>query len=703
MYQVFITCPKGIERLLEQELKTLSVEITKQTVGGVYATISLEAYYRVLIHTRLANRVLIQLFSEPVTTANGIVETALKYPWASHFSVDKTINIQFRGTNKFINNTMYGAQLVKDGISDYFRQREGSRPSVAKREADSQLHAHLKYNQLSVYIDPLGSSLHKRGYRVKLGGAPIKENVAAALLMLSGWEDKAKDGASLIDPFCGSGTILIEAYFMAIHAAPGLYRESDSFSHWQPHDVSLYDSLLAEAKGKIIDYQGQIMGFDLDEKMVSLTKAHLKALDIENKISVSKKDIMHLNIPKHLKQGLIISNPPYGERLSEERELIPVYQTLGKRAKLCADNWTMGVISSNEHLLRAIGLRAHKKTTLKNGALDCQFLLFRLDKENHYNPMALEKLNEGGDMLLNRLKKNQRKLKTWLKQEKISCYRLYDADLPDFNAAIDIYQDWAHVQEYAPPKSVDEKKATRRMNTLLSVLIQGMGFEDNKVILKQRQRQRSKNQYESMAQTQQRFLVKEGEIQCWVNLHDYIDTGLFLDHRRLRQQFEQMRPTKFLNLYCYTGVASLHAARGGAITTNVDLSKTYLNWAKDNFRSNHLTIDKHQFIQTDVMAWLKENKGSYDVIFCDPPSFSNSKRMEGVLDIQRDHAKMIKLCMQRLSKTGKLYFSCNLKGFKLDDEIKEMFKVIDITTETTSKDFSESRHQHRAYEIVFMS
>lgn len=701
MYPVFISCPKGLERLLEQELQGLSIKVDKQTVGGLYATLSLEAYYQLVIQTRLANRVLIQLFSKKISHSKDIYEAASSYDWASQFVVNKTINIHFKGTNHYINNTLYGAQLIKDGISDYFRQREGERPSVAKRDPNIQLHVHLKNNHLSVYIDPVGYSLHRRGYRAQQGDAPIKENVASALLSLSNWEELASHGGSLIDPFCGSGTLLIEAYFMATHTAPGLCRDHAALSHWLPHQPSEFEIMLNKAKSQIVDYHGQIMGFDADEKMVSMAQAHLHSLSLEKHITVFKKTVDNLSAPKHLNQGLLICNPPYGERLSEERALFSVYQTLGKRAKAHCEGWYLGVISSSERLLRAIGLRAHKKSALKNGALDCQFLLFELAKDNHFNPNALDKLTEDEGMLVNRLKKNQRKLKSWLRQEKIDCYRLYDADLPDYNAAIDIYNDWVHVQEYAPPKSIDEKKAIKRLNTLLTVLVSELGFDEDKIILKQRQRQRSTNQYELISKTQKRFLVKEGNVQCWVNLHDYIDTGLFLDHRRLRQRFEAMAAKRFLNLYCYTGVASLHAARGGAISTNVDLSKTYLNWAKDNFRANHLTIDKHQFIHADVQSWLAENQDQYDVIFCDPPSFSNSKRMEGVLDIQKDHPDIIRLCMNRLKKSGTLYFSCNLKRFKLDEKIKANFNVTDITQKTTSKDFDESRHKHLAFEISF--
>lgn len=700
MYRVLLSCPKGLENLLEKELSDLSIPIEKQTVGGVYVTVSRLSLYQIIIQSRLINRALLHLYSVPLTSTQALYEKSVGFEWDTHFNAHNTIHIDFSGQNDAIKNSLYGAQLIKDGVCDYFREKEGIRPNVSKQKPDIQLRAYLRKSEVSVFYDVVGESLHKRGYRIEQGAAPLKENIACALLMHAGWGNKSQDNFALIDPFCGSGTLLIEASLIASNTAPGLKRTHHALNHWKAHDLEEWSSVIDKAKLAIVPFKGTIIGFDIDKAMVDIAKANIERAGLSDAISVSTKDIKHFSPPRHLKKGLLITNPPYGERLSDKTSLLPLYQSLGRVAKQSCPNWTMGVITSDEKLSRAIGLKSSKRYKLKNGALDCQFALFELGKDNQFNQDAADPFSNNAIALLNRLKKNSKKLAPWLKKENITCFRLYDADLPDYNAAIDIYEGWVHVQEYAPPKTIDEKKAHRRLEELVEVLVDGLDFEREKIVLKQRKKQKSTSQYEVLAERRERITVHDGKMQCYVNLYDYLDTGLFLDHRRLRKQFSEMKPKTFLNLYCYTGVASLHAASGGAITTNVDLSNTYLNWAKDNFRLNHLTIDKHGFIQADVMAWLKEAKGEYDVIFCDPPSFSNSKRMDGVLDIQRDHQALIQLCMNRLSKKGVLYFSCNLKTFKLDADITSAFQVEEITQKTTSRDFEQARMSHRAYKIT---
>jgi 23S rRNA (guanine2445-N2)-methyltransferase / 23S rRNA (guanine2069-N7)-methyltransferase len=699
VYSGFISCPKGIEPLLEKELALFSIPIEKRTVGGVFASFSLEAYYHLVMHTRLANRVMLFLFSVPLKTTQNLHEKSVAFDWDTHFDETETISIDFKGTNEQITNGMYGAQLIKDGISDFFRFKTGERPSVDKKNPNIQIRAYLKKGEVSVYLDPMGLSLHQRGYRLKQGSAPIKENIAAAILMQADWASKAERNHSLIDPFCGSGTLLVEGAFIATKTAPGLIREKQSLSHWKQHDTALWESTIEKAKAQITPFKGTILGFDNDAAVLKMAEENIENAGLSDCITVSKKEIGRFTCPTHLKEGLVICNPPYGERLSDVKALLPVYQTLGRLAKQACPNWTLGVITNQEKLSRAIGLKSSKRIKLKNGALDCQFALFELDKDNQFNPKAMGGLSDDGKMLLNRLKKNKKKLNDWLNKENITSYRLYDADLPDFNAAIDIYEDWAHVQEYAPPKTIDEKKATRRIALLCDVLVDELGMDEKKIVLKQRKRQKDTNQYDVQGEKRERFLVQDGKMQCFVNLRDYIDTGLFLDHRRLRKTFSSFEGKTFLNLFCYTGVASLHAASANNVTTNVDLSKTYLNWAKDNFRANHLTIDKHRFIHADVMSWLEKETGLYDVIFCDPPSFSNSKRMTEILDIQRDHSALIQHSMARLNENGVLYFSCNLKKFVMDNDIKSLFDVQEITKETTSRDFDSARVRHHAYKI----
>jgi 23S rRNA (guanine2445-N2)-methyltransferase / 23S rRNA (guanine2069-N7)-methyltransferase len=219
--------------------------------------------------------------------------------------------------------------------------------------------------------------------------------------------------------------------------------------------------------------------------------------------------------------------------------------------------------------------------------------------------------------------------------------------------------------------------------------------------LKRRERQRGTRQYERVSQRGERSQITELGARLWVNLHDYLDTGLFLDHRPIRRKIQsEVRGKRFLNLFSYTGVASVQAALGGArYTTSVDLSNTYLNWFKENLASNGLAESQNRAIRADVMAWLEQEESVYDIILLDPPTFSNSKATEQHFDVQRDHPALITRAMARLDQEGVLYFSNNHRKFELDDELTIGFAVEEITQSTIDPDFQRSAGIHRCWAI----
>jgi len=317
-------------------------------------------------------------------------------------------------------------------------------------------------------------------------------------------------------------------------------------------------------------------------------------------------------------------------------------------------------------------------------------------------PVANEpaRLSEGAQMFANRLQKNLKQLGKWARKEQVDCYRVYDADMPEYAVAVDLYQDWVHVQEYAAPRSIDPEKAQSRLLDALAAIPQALGIDPQRVVLKRRERQSGTRQYERQA-TEGRFQeVNEGGVKLLVNLTDYLDTGLFLDHRPMRMRIQREAAGKrFLNLFCYTATASVHAAKGGArSTTSVDLSKTYLDWARRNLSLNGFS-ERNRLEQGDVMAWLEANRDSYDLIFIDPPTFSNSKRMEGVFDVQRDHVQLLDLAMARLAPGGVLYFSNNFRKFQLDEHLDARYVVEEITAQTLDPDFARNNRIHRAWRL----
>ncbi|MBA2651211.1 MAG: bifunctional 23S rRNA (guanine(2069)-N(7))-methyltransferase RlmK/23S rRNA (guanine(2445)-N(2))-methyltransferase RlmL [Tatlockia sp.] len=698
-YSLFVSCPKGLEYLLEEEMKALGLVVTRVSPQGIYGLADLALIYHLCLWTRLANRIQLILFSGEAINEQAIYQLANLFPWQTVFRADKTLAIEFHGSSAHIRNTMYGAQVIKDGIVDHFRQFKDMRPCIDRENPAIRLHAYLKNDELTVSLDLTGYSLHQRGYRSKAGEAPIKENVAAAMLIRAKWPELAAKGYALEDPFCGAGTLIIEAAMMAGQIAPGLLRSDQAIVHWVQHQPSLWEKIRAQALQLVKPIKLKLRGSDNDPKLIAIAHANAERAGVLPLVEFETRAVKECK-PAHEK-GLIITNPPYGERLGELTQLVPLYHQLGATLHEHYQGWEAAVLTSNPMLSKAIGLRASKHYTLFNGALECKLYCFSLVEDNRLKNKEDGNLSSGAEMLANRLKKNLSHLQKWAKREQISCFRVYDADLPEYAYAIDIYNDYAVLQEYTAPASISVHKAERRSLDLIQVVPQALGLSPDKLVIKQRKPQKGSNQYQKMNQTRKTMTVIEGRAKLKVNLYDYLDTGLFLDHRPLRMRFAQLAPgTRFLNCFSYTASASVHAALAGALTTNVDLSKTYLCWAEDNFRLNQIDLSRHQFVFYDCLEWLKICQDRFDVIFLDPPSFSNSKRMKQNLDVQRDQELLINSAMRLLDPKGVLYFSTNFRQFKLSATINEKYKVRDISAETIDLDYKRSKRIHQCFMIT---
>lgn len=697
-YSLFVSCPRGLEYLLEAEVKALGLAVTRVSPQGVYGEASLTVIYQLCLWSRLANRVQLILFSGYGGTEQALHQLCTDFHWQTVFSSDKTLAIEFHGSSEHIRNTMFGGQVVKDGIVDHFRRLKGERPSVDKEKPQILIHAYLKNDEITVSFDLTGYSLHQRGYRTQSGKAPIKENVAAALLIRAKWPELAAQGYTLHDPFCGSGTLVIEAAMMATHVAPGLLRQDQSLQYWAQHQESLWEKLRSDALQLVKPLPVKLLGTDADHKAIELARANAERAGVAPLVEFTMSAMGHIKAP--VEKGLLACNPPYGERLGDTTQLVPVYQQLGKALHEHYQGWKAAVITSSPILAKAIGLRSNKQYTLYNGALECKLYCFDISGTNELKGAMSTTLSENAQMLFNRLEKNYKHLHKWAQKNHISCYRVYDADLPEYAYAIDIYNDHAVLQEYAPPASVPAHKAERRSLEVLQVVPRALGIATDKVVVKQRKQQKGSEQYQKLSQTRHTMVVTEGQAKLKVNLYDYLDTGLFLDHRPLRLSFAKLKPgMRFLNCFCYTGTASVQAALAGAQTTNVDLSNTYLRWAEENFRLNHLDLSRHQFVQYDCREWLRTTRDRFDVIFLDPPSFSNSKRMSDTLDIQRDHVTLVNEAMRLLNPDGTLYFSTNFRQFKLDPQLLEKYAVQDISAQTIDQDFKRNYKIHYCFKI----
>lgn len=701
-FSLFVSCAKGLEYLLEDELKTLGLQVTRVNPQGVYGEGSLAVAYHLCLGSRLANRVQLILFSGTAYNQQTLYQLCHQYPWQTVFTADKTFAIEFHGSSPQIRNTMFGAQVVKDGLVDHFREMLGTRPIIERDKPDIRLHAYLKNETLTVSFDLTGYSLHQRGYRTQAGIAPIKENIAAAMLIRAKWPELAAAGFALYDPFCGSGTLVIEAAMMAANIAPGLIRDDQSLHHWAQHQPSLWEKIRIQALQQVKPVTVKLRGSDSDAKLIAVARANAERAGVLPLVEFSTKALSDCRATEE--KGLLIANPPYGERLADATQLIPLYQQLGSVLHNHFQGWQAAILTSNPLLAKAMGLRASKQYTLFNGAIECKLYTVAVDETNQLRDVKKVNLSANAQMLVNRLQKNYSHLQKWAKRKQISCYRVYDADLPEYAYAIDIYNDHVVLQEYMAPATIEARKVEKRSLEVLQVVPSVLGIAAENVVIKQRKQQKGSNQYQKMNQAGRTMVVTEGRAKFSVNLYDYLDTGIFLDHRPLRQRFAELPAgTRFLNCFCYTATASVHAALNGALTTNVDLSNTYLKWAEDNFRLNHIDLSRHQFVQFDCLDWLKITRDRFDLIFLDPPSFSNSKRMTETLDIQRDHESLIKAAMRLLNPDGLLYFSTNFRQFKLSPSISEDFNVRDISAETIDLDFKRNQKIHRCFIITSKS
>ncbi|MBF6984418.1 bifunctional 23S rRNA (guanine(2069)-N(7))-methyltransferase RlmK/23S rRNA (guanine(2445)-N(2))-methyltransferase RlmL [Pasteurella multocida] len=713
MKQLFATTARGFEELLKVELTDLGAMDCQITQGGVHFHADEETQYRVLLWTRLASRILLPIVTCKVYSDLDLYSAVVGQNWLDYFDEKAHFMVDFNGTNREIRHTQFGAMRVKDGIVDYFERAGKPRPNVDKSQPDIRIHAYLNREELVISLDLSGDALHMRGYREDTGKAPLRETLAAAIVLRSGWQL----GTPLVDPMCGSGTLLIEAAQMQANIAPQLHRLHWGFDFWKGHNQQAWDKV----KGEAIELAEQTFnqnqkanfyGCDLDHRVLQKAKRNAQNAGVAHLIQWQQGDVAALKNPFVEEKGTVICNPPYGERLGTTPALIALYSVFGQRLKQQFADWNVSIFSGEPALLDCLRLRSHRQFKAKNGPLDCVQKNYHISArttasdENTQNLPEIDRTLTSAQVAVdfaNRLQKNSKKIEKWAKQQGINAYRLYDADLPEYNLAVDRYDDHIVVQEYAAPKNIDENKARQRLLDAVTATLQVTGVETNKLILKVRQKQKGTNQYEKLANKGDYFYVNEYGAKLWVNLTDYLDTGLFLDHRLTRKMLGEMAKGKdVLNLFAYTGSATVHMALGGAkSTTTVDMSNTYLNWAEQNLLLNDLEGKQHKLIQADCLQWLARCDRQFDLIFVDPPTFSNSKRMEDSWDVQRDHIKLMSNLKRILRPNGTIVFSNNKRGFKMDVEGLEALglSAVDITAKTLPLDFERNKQIHNCWVV----
>ena len=737
-FKLFVTGHKGFETLLFHELRALLSgfeAVLEKRYGGVEIIAGLDVIYRLCLHSRLANRVFCELARVRVEDEAQLYKAVSAIDWSQHLEAQGSLAVSATLSRSKLTHSHFVALRVKDAIVDQFRERDGTRPSVEKNQPDIQVHVNIHQDQANISLDLSGDSLHRRGYRLEHTGAPLKEHLAAALLMHAGWNDEGSETHRLVDPMCGSGTFVIEAAMMSANIAPGLGRGYFGFSNWGLHQELLWQECLQQARSAVVENPDvEIFASDYDSAALQIAASNAARAGVEQLIQFSHQQIRDLELPAPSsgtpadisQQTLVICNPPYGQRLQAEHGLAELYGDLGAALRRLAPA-RLAIISANPDMLHRLQLNRLERKDVRNGPIDCLFAQYAtVAAADAPGATAKSVAVESSVPLIdeaiavplrNRLQKNAKHLQRWARRSNVSCYRIYDADLPEFSFSLDRYQsevdpgrEWLHLQEYQAPATIDAELAAHRIEVARQVVTEVFAIPPDRLFCKTRSRQRGAGQYQKQDDRGEFFQVREGEASFLINLSDYLDSGLFLDHRITRDMvYREAQGKRVLNLFCYTATVGVLAALGGADSVvNVDLSTSYLKWARENHQINGLDDEqRYSMLRADIVALLQQPsrhglQRDFDLIFLDPPSFSNSTRMQQTLDIQRDHATLISHAMGLLKQDGMLIFSTNRRGFKIAPELDKLFAIRDITHATVSEDFKRNPKLHLCWEIRHM-
>lgn len=702
MHEFFAPCPRGLESVLFQELTDLGAAAPVESRAGVAFQGPLTIGYRACLWSRVASRVLLTLSRFQAADADALHARVEQICWEDHVAPDGTIAVQaVCGPGTIIDHSGYAALKVKDAIVDRLRSRYGVRPSVDTHQPDLRVHLHLHGELATISVDLSGEPLHRRCYRVDGGSAPLKENLAAGLLGLAGWPLLAAQGHPFLDPMCGSGTLVIEAAQMAADLAPGLHRPF-GLLRWRGHDPAAWELLQREAAERAeqghTQVRSAIIGFDADATAVGRARENARRAGVGELVRLEQRDIVRLSsTDPPVQPGLLLVNPPYGKRIGEEAALIPLYIALGDLLKRRFTGWSAHLLSGDRELTAHLGLRARKRYVVFNGPIECRLLHYPILGQ----PSSPGRSMSGAEDFKNRLRKNQSRLGRWAQRAGVTCYRVYDADIPEYAVAVDRYHDWIHVQEYAPPAKVDRRTARRRLRQVLATIPEVMNISPQDVFLKVRRRQRGEAQYDKLSSSGDMRQVSEGPYRFLVNLRDHLDTMLFIEQRLSRTRIGELSEgQRFLNLFCYTGAATVYAAGGGAReTVSVDLSSTYIDWARRNLELNALWSRRHRLVCADCVEWIKQERARYGLIYLNPPTFSRSKVMNGTLDILRDHAWLLRAASRLLAPSGLLLFATGALRFELDAAALPELEVEEISHRMLPPDFARTPWVHRVFSI----
>lgn len=756
--ELFASCLSGLEAPLAEELKRLGIKRVRPLGGGVAFFCDVRHALSACLWSRLASRILVVVGRVNAGDANLLYEGVRRLPWEDVIAPGASMAVTAHGMNEELRNTRFTALKVKDGVCDRLREARGERPDVDAASADATVDVRIREGRATISLDLSGESLYHRTYLTPDDGpdAPLSCALSAGLLALSGWRQRGSRGEACVDPACGDGFLVVEAAAAACDLAPGLTRERWGFFGWAQSEPEAWNELIDDADERFErgltsavapgaaegpasappdPLYVRFAGASTSSPAIARARTHAKRAGLRQAVSIELADAQNVDglvervcaAAGKVRGGeemacTVASVLLSGERSQSDARAQAEAATFVRAASAAPAGSTFAV-AGGDGVEARFGSAPIVRATLGHDRVATEALVFDEPPMEAVTVIVpdsaggaehvVEVLESSSEQFAARLRKTAKERRKWAKREGVSCYRVYDADLPDYAVAIDVYPGagdaegnlYLHIAEYAAPSTIDPGKAQRRYDDVLALAPVVLGVRPDHVFSKVRRRDKGGSQYRDSGRRSYVTQVEEDGYRFEVDLAGYLDTGLFLDHRLTRELVgAKAQDKRFLNLFAYTGTASVHAAAGGARTTaTVDLSQTYLDWAARNMAANGFEGPEHTFERGDVMAWITEARRTgrrFDLVFVDPPTFSNSKAMgKRTWDVQRDHVELLIGVSRLLSEEGEAVFSCNLRSFKPDEEelAKYGVRIEDITAQTIPHDFERNPRIHKCY------
>lgn len=738
----------GLEAVVARELQALGYEPQTIHAGRLLFQADESAVARASLWLRSADRVLLRMGTFPATDFGELFDRTYALPWDEWIPPDAAFPVTGRSIKSQLSSVPACQKIVKKAVVEKLKAAHGVE-WFAETGPKYSIEVSLLADQATLTIDTTGPGLHKRAYRRSAGRSRLKETLAAAMVLLSFW----RPDRPLIDPFCGSGTIPIEAAMVGRNLAPGLDR-TFAAEAWNRVPEPLWAAARQEARDLAKpDLPERILGTDIDKRALDLARGHAAQAGVDKEIHFQQRAFADLTSKRQY--GCMICEPPAVEWGGQGREVQALYRSMPLVLRRLP-TWSHYILTSYPDFEALIGQQADRRRKLYNGDVQCTYYQFygpkpgsprvelrepvevatpaetavglddlpqpgaentatlaakpSVSAKSHSSEPARPafgglsaKAHRQAEIFRARLANRARHLRRWPTRQGITCYRLYDVDIPEVPLIVDRYEDCLHIADRAKPLDRTPAEHADWLDLMCRTAGEELSVAPANIFLKRRQRQRGTLQYERVAHEERTFVVSEGGLKFKVNLSDYVDTGLFLDHRITRGMVRELAAGKrFLNLFGYTGSFTVYAAAGGAAsTTTVDLSKTYLDWAAENMRLNGFTGVEHQFLREDAMELLRgrPRKGAFDLVVVDPPTFSNSKRMDEIWDVQRDHVEMLNRLLEWTAPGGIVFFSTNFRRFKFNEEAIRGAEIREISRQTVPPDFRNQRI-HRCWRMV---